>query len=443
MRRLVSLVGTDHVLTDDDLVAGYSIDWTGRFRGRASAVVRPGSADEVGDVLQVCRDGAVAVVAQGGNTGLVGGSVPLQGEIVLSLRRLDALGEVDRLAGQVTVGAGTTLGALQAHLEHTEFEFAVDLAARDSATIGGMIATNAGGTRVVRYGSMRAHVLGVEAVFPDGRVASHLGGLLKDNTGYDLAGLLTGSEGTLGVVTAARLRLVPRHRERVVALMALPGMREAVETTAMLRAGVGSLDSVEIVLADALELVCEKHELPAPFSPTPGALLLIECADHVDPAPTLAAALGDKWPNVVGESPADRKRLWRYRDLVSDAINRVGVPHKLDVTLPADKLAPFTDAVVTLVRSVVADASVYIFGHVGDGNLHVNVVGAEPDDERIDDAVLRLTAGFGGSISAEHGVGTAKKRWLPLVRSEAELATFRAIKRALDSTNILNPNVLF
>src|SRR2546423_3672422 len=217
--QLIEAIGPEAVLTDPDVVAGYETDWTGRFRGRARLVVRPASRDQVVSVLRLCSAAGAAVVPQGGNTGLVGGGVPRDGEVVLSLARLDSLGPVDRLAGQVTVGAGATLSAVQRHAAAAGFEFAVDLAARDSATIGGMVNTNAGGLKVLRYGSMRAQVAGLEAVLADGRVISRLGGLPKDSTGYDLVGALVGSEGTLAVVTSVRLRLVALARRQVTALL--------------------------------------------------------------------------------------------------------------------------------------------------------------------------------------------------------------------------------
>src|SRR4051812_23650852 len=221
--------------------AGYEVDWTGRFRGSTPAVVRPGTPEEGSAGLRGCAEAAAPVVPQGGNTGLVGGSVPLHGEVVLSLRRLTALDRVDGRAAQVTASAGVTLAALQEHARAAGLDVGVDLAARDSATVGGMVSTNAGGVRLLRYGPMRAHLTGVEAVLADGRVVSHLGGLLKDNTGYDLGGLLCGSEGTLGVVTRARLRLVPRLDERVVALLALSSLDDAVDAVARLRRELSSI----------------------------------------------------------------------------------------------------------------------------------------------------------------------------------------------------------
>ena len=438
-------VGTDHVLTDPDVVAGYVIDWTGRFRGATPAVVRPGGVDEVARVVQICAAARVAIVPQGGNTGLVGGSVPQHGEIVLSLRRLDELGPVDAAAAQVTAGAGVTLGRLQEHARAAGWEYGVDLAARDSATVGGTVATNAGGVHVLRYGSTRRQVVGVQAVFADGSVIDRLDGLEKDNTGYDLGGLLCGSEGTLAVVTAARLRLVPRPRHVVVALLAFDGVDDALAAVGALRQEVDALRALEFFEQRGVDLVRAQMHVPPPFPRDHGAYVLAEAAGGSDPTEALADAV-DRIARVRDVAVASDARsaapLWQYREAHSEAINRIGPPHKLDVTLPADRLAPFFARIRSTVAAVAPDAQVWLFGHAGDGNVHVNVTGVEPDDERVTDAVLRFVAELHGSISAEHGVGVAKRPWVHLTRSPAELHAFRAIKDALDPAGILNPYVL-
>jgi FAD/FMN-containing dehydrogenase len=416
---LRAVVGASHVLVDDDVRAGYEVDWTGRFSGRTPCVVRPGSVDEVAAVVAVCAAAGVAVVPQGGNTGLVGGGVPLAGEVVLSLRRLSSIAPVDERASQVTVGAGAVLGDVQAAAAAAGLRFGVDLSARDSATIGGMVATNAGGLHHIRHGSMRANVVGLEAVLADGSIVSRLSGLTKDNTGPDLSALLCGSEGTLGIVTAARLRLVPRARDVVTAVVAMASVARAVETVARLRQHV-VLDAAEVWL-----------DMPSPVESA--VSLLVEWEGAVD----ALAVLGDVDAVVADDEPR-RRDLWSYRERITEAINAVGVPHKLDVTLPAAEIASFCDEV----RSVCVPHRLFLFGHVGDGNIHVNVVGPDADDLAVDDAVLHLVASKGGSISAEHGIGTAKKRWLHLSRSDAEIAALRAIKQALDPKGILNPNVL-
>jgi FAD/FMN-containing dehydrogenase len=441
---LAALVGADHVVDDADVRAAYEVDWTGRFHGQAGAVVRPGSVEEVAAVVGWCVERGVAIVPQGGNTGLVGGAVPAgaaAGAIVLSTRRLDRLEPVDVLAGQVTAGAGVALARLHAHAGAAGWGFGVDLGARDTATIGGMVATNAGGIRVLRHGTMRAQVLGVEAVLGTGAVVGHLGGLVKDNTGYDLAGLLVGSEGTLGVVTAARLRLVPFLPDRVVVLAAVPTVAEAMALVAELRATVDGLDAIEALLGDGLDLACQQLGLPRPYDAGGDVALLTEWAGHGEPPAAFAKALAP-YPSAAATDALGRSRLWRYREEFATAIARLGVPHKLDVTLPAAALATFVAALPGEVARVAPNARLHLFGHLGDGNLHVNVTGLEPDDEAVDDAVLRLVAAAAGSISAEHGVGRAKVSWLHLSRSPAELTSFAAIKHALDPARILNPGVV-
>jgi FAD/FMN-containing dehydrogenase len=442
---LRAVTGEAHVLTDPGVVAGQVRDWTGRFVGSTPAVVRPGTVDEVAGVLRACRAAGATVVPQGGNTGLVGGSVPLHGEVVLDLRRLDVLGPVDARAGQVTAQAGVTLARLHAHVRAASWEYGVDLGARDTATVGGTIATNAGGIHVLRYGATRRQVLGVEAVFADGRVIRRLDGLEKDNTGYDLAGLLCGSEGTLAVITAARLRLVPRPAHVVVALLAFDDVDAALDAVGGLRRALDCLQAVELFFQDGLDLVCGRLGLARPFATRHHAFVLVEAGAASDPTVEVAAVI-EALPGLADVAVAADERtardLWRYREAHTEAINLLGPPHKLDVTLPADQLAGFVAEVRGQVSAVAPDATVWLFGHAADGNVHVNVTGVDPDDDRVTDAVLHLVARRHGSISAEHGIGTAKRQWLHLVRSRAEIDAFRAIKRALDPDGVLNPHVL-
>ena len=458
---LTGIVGAVHVLRDPEMTAGYSMDWTRRFAGATPLVIRPGDTAETAAVMSALAAARVPVVPQGGNTGLVGGSVPLAGEAVLSMRRLNICEPVDELASQVTLGAGVTLADAQAHAAASGLSVGVDLAARDSATIGGMVATNAGGINVLRYGAMRAQVVGIEAVLADGTVVSHLAGLEKDNTGYDLGSLLAGSEGTLGIITRVRLRLHPTQPERATALLAFETAADAVSAAAALRRGVASLHALEAVFEGAMALVSrhlgvappvgrlggDSHRSP-PIEDGGGAWLIAEAAARTDPSDELGAAVEELADLVVDAAvaldPAARQRLWAFRENVTEAISAAGIPHKLDVTLPAARLAEFVDGVPDVVRATDPDAQPLLFGHLGDGNVHVNVLGpggAEPADE-VDDAVLRYVAELGGSISAEHGIGTAKLSQMHLNRSEAELAAFSAIKRALDPVGLLNPNVL-
>jgi FAD/FMN-containing dehydrogenase len=438
-------LGGAHVLTDPQITAGYAVDWTGRFRGQAPVVLRPGSTAEVAAVVALARRHRVALVPQGGNTGLVGGGVPLAGEVVVSLRRFSEV-EVDALASQATAGAGVTLAALQAAAADAGLAFGVDLGARDSATVGGMVATNAGGVRVLRHGAMRVQVVGAEAVLGTGEVVSRLSGLVKDNTGYDLAQLLCGSEGTLGLVTAARLRLVPPPAEVVTALVGIETVARAVETAAGLRRHVPGVSALELMTGPSLLIVADHLRAPPPVAPEAGAYLLVEADAPGDPVPALAAALGGEDGVIdaaVATERADRARLWRWREAHSEAGGALGVVHKLDVTVPAAGLAAFCAEVVERVAAARPGARTLLFGHVGDGNVHVNVVGPPADDHGVDDLVLGLVVESGGSISAEHGIGTVKKAWLDRDRSPEEVHAMRAVKRALDPDGIFNPNVLF
>ncbi|MGH9030093.1 MAG: FAD-binding oxidoreductase [Acidimicrobiales bacterium] len=442
---LESVVGSANVLRDPEIVRSYETDWTGRFCGSTHLVVRPGRTEEVSAVVATCAAEGIALTIQGGNTGLVGGSVPLQGECVLSLRRLNSVCEVDGLSGQLTAGAGATVAAVQNRAREAGWDYGVDLGSRDSATIGGTVATNAGGLHVLRHGNTRAQLLGVEAVLGDGAVVSHLGGLPKDNTGYDLAGLLCGSEGTLGVVTGVRLRLVPAPRERTVVLLAFESVDAAVKAVSDLRRKVRSLEALEMFLHEGLELVCSTFSIDPPFGAGHPVYLLAEAADETDPTEALSEAVSSIEGVVdvaVALEPERRAALWRYREGHTEAINSLGAPHKLDVSLPMTKLAEFIREVRKAAERVAPGSALWLFGHLGDGNVHVNVTGVEPEDDTVDDAVFRLAAEMGGSISAEHGIGVAKRRWLSLNRSSAEIDTYRAIKRALDPAGILNPNVL-
>jgi FAD/FMN-containing dehydrogenase len=434
LQRLASIVGPSHVLTDPDLTAAFEVDWTGRWSGRSLAVVRPADRDEVAAVLRLCGSEGVAVVPQGGNTGLVGGAVPPDGAVVRVMTRLGSLGPVDAVSGQLTVGAGATLASVASAVRGSGWEVGIDLAARDSATIGGMVATNAGGAQAVRHGPMRARVAGLEAVLADGSVVSRMAGLSKDNTGYHLAGLFTGSEGTLGVITAVRLQLVPAVGGRVTALVALASTDAAVQLVARARRALPGLLAAELFHEEGLRLVLDHASLSHPFGGgAAGAFLLLETSD---PADALAAVVDDA---LFAEDAAGRERLWQYRERHTEAINAAGVPHKVDVSLPIGRIAAFEERCLALIGD---RARVVLYGHLGDGNLHVNLLGLELDDETLDEAVLRLVIEMDGSISAEHGIGRAKAKLLPLDRSAGDLAAMRAIKRALDPAGILNPGVL-
>lgn len=441
---LKRIVGYDHVLIEPSLRAGYEADWTGRYRGDAVAVVRPGSPEEIAEIVRACRAGRVPLVPQGGNTGLVGGAVPRGGAVLLSLGRLTDIEPVDVDAVAVVAAAGATLAAVRRAANDAGFAYGVDLAARDSATIGGTIATNAGGIHVFRNGMTRDQVLGIEAVLGDGTIVSRLDAPRKDNTGYALGQLLAGSEGTLGIVTAARLRLLPRLDRRVAAFIGVRGMDEVVAIARQLRRRVPSLDAAEVIMADALDLAV-RHGADRPLPERHPAYLLVEVAAVRDPEPDLLSALaaiegaGDA---VVAADSAARERLWRLREHLPEAISREGVAHAIDVAFPLGQLAAVIERLPATIEEAAPGAASIVFGHLLDGNLHINVLGPAPDDPAVDDAVLGLALELGGTVSAEHGIGVAKAAWLTRDRSPGDLAAMRSIKRALDPDGILNPGVL-
>src|SRR4051794_26491263 len=396
---LAALVGARHVLTDPDVRAGYERDWTGRWGGPAACVVRPGSVEEVREVLRTCREAGAALVPQGGNSGLVGGGVPRGGEVVLSLARLNAVGEVDRATAQVTASAGASLAAVQAAAREAGLDAGLDFAARDTATVGGVVASDAGGARALRNGTARARVAGLEAVLGDGTAVSRLSGLLKDNPGYDLPALLVGSEGTLGVITHVRWRLVPRPTGLVAALVPVGSVEEAAALLGELRTRIPSLEAVEFFTDEGLDLVLGHLGEGSPVETPAPVYVLVECASLEQLAEVVPEDA------LVADDTTSRERLWRIRESHSEAINAAGVPHKLDVGVPLDQLGAFLDRVPGAVREIDGDARTVLFGHLGDGNVHVNVLGLGEDD-RVDEAVLGLVAELGGTVSAEHGIGT-------------------------------------
>ena len=440
---VADVVGSDHVLTDVDVKSSYEHDWTGRYSGSARFVVRPGSASEVAAVMECCASAGVAVVPQGGNTGMVGGGVPRGGEVVLSLRRLAAIGPVDPGSGQVTADAGATLAALQEAARDAGHDAGLDFGARDSCTVGGVVSCDAGGARALRYGTARARVAGVEVVLADGSVISRLAGLPKDNAGYDLPALLVGSEGTLGVITRVRWKVVPRLSARVAALVPLGSVSEAAALLAALRTRAPSLESCDFFLDEGLELVLSYLRRRSPSKRRAPFYVLAECADRADPTDELADALSAVGAHeaLIADDTTSREALWALREHHAEAINAAGVPHKLDVGVPLERLDEFLARAPEVARRA-GGQRVILFGHLGDGNVHVNVLGADPGDGRVDDAVLSLVLECYGTISAEHGVGVAKAAWLERARGKTEVAAMRAIKRALDPEGRLNPGAV-
>jgi FAD/FMN-containing dehydrogenase len=432
--QLVGIVGADQVLTTPDLMAAYLTDWTGQCRGDAIAVVRPESVHNIIDILQTCYVAGVSVVPQGGNTGLVGGSVPAAGSnsVVVSLTRLNDISAVDPITGTVTCGAGTTLVELQRHAHAAGWEFGVDLAARDSATIGGMVATNAGGIHVVGYGMMRKQVLGLEVVLANGEVVRAMSGLTKDNTGYDLPQLFCGSEGTLGVITEVSLQLV-RPQLTELLMFGVDTVSEALQIASSFH---GSVAAAELIDRVSIESVSRVANIPVPFDTQ--FHLLLEVTGELNPD-----ALSEYENLVAAADSTDRERMWALRERVTEAsaAEAVGIKHKLDISFPLNALAESYTALQQLLDrpSVHKNA---IFGHLLDGNYHL-FFETDSEDHVIDGEVLELVHRFGGSISAEHGVGRMKAEYLHLSRSAAEIAAMKAIKGGLDPQGLMNPGVIF
>ena len=435
---LRAIVGDAHVLTDADMRAGYETDWLRQWHGTTPAVVRPGSVEEVSGVVRACAAAGVAIVPQGGNTGLVGGSVPRDGAVLLSLQRFNQLGDVDPLSGQVTAGAGVTIQALQEHARVAGLDFAVDWGARATATVGGAVNTNAGGSRVVRFGTMRAHVMGLQAVLADGSIITQLSGLAKETAGPHLPSLLVGSEGTLAIVTAARLRLVPWYRETAAALIACDSLIDAISLLPRLRA-LPSLDAVELLMPEALAAACKYLELKPPIDPaSAGAFVMVDCAAPRDPSDELLGLLAGE-QGVMALGP-QRDLLYKIRDHITIAIGALGVPLKLDVAVPVQHL----DRLMRRITAAVpGGAQLIVFGHLAEGNVHVNVLGAGDASAAVREAVLQAAIDLGGTISAEHGIGVAKADWLERLKGPAAYAALRAVKAALDPASVLNPGVLY
>ncbi|OBK50278.1 FAD-binding oxidoreductase [Mycobacterium kubicae] len=439
LRSLTGAVGANHVITDPGVLAGRSVDHTGRYRGRASALVRPGSADEVAEVLRVCRDAGAHVTVQGGRTSLVAGTVPEHDDILLSTERLSAVGDVDTVERRVQVGAGATLATVQRAAADAGLVFGVDLAARDTATVGGMASTNAGGLRTVRYGNMGEQVIGLDVALPDGSVLRRHSRVRRDNTGYDMTALFVGAEGTLGVITEVDLRLHPTPSHRVTAVCEFADLEALVAAGQTFR-DVDGIAALELIDGRAAELTGER--------PVSGAwLLLVELAADQDQTDRLADLLDGVQlcgEPAVGVDVAAQQRLWRTRESLAEVLGVYGPPLKFDVSLPLPSIGRFADAAAALVHEHVDDALPVLFGHIGEGNLHLNVLRVPPEREAALYApMMDLVADCGGNVSSEHGVGTRKRPYLAMSRDPADIAAMRTLKAAFDPTGYLNAAVLF
>jgi FAD/FMN-containing dehydrogenase len=465
---LKAAVGDAHVIAEGDLSA-WELDWRKRWRGKALAVVRPGGTEEVAAVVRACAAAGASIVPQGGNTGLVGGSTPDGSgtQVVLSLARMNRVRAVDPANLTMTVDAGCVLQVLQQAARDAGLLLPLSLAAEGSCTIGGNLATNAGGTQVLRYGNARELCLGLEVVTAQGEVWSGLSGLRKDNTGYDLRDLFIGSEGTLGVITGATLKLHPLPAATLTAWAAVPSMEDAVALLELARRlGGPGLTGFEVMGRFALQLVARhfpQQRVPfvdgAPGNPPESApyCALLEISDHESEAHArqqferlLEAALeaGCATDAVVAESIAQARQLWHVRESIPLAQAEEGLNIKHDISLPVSRIPAYCAETDALLQEAIPGVRLVNFGHLGDGNLHYNVQAPEHGDaqafleaqeERVNAIVYDQVARHGGSISAEHGVGSLKVDKLPHYKSPVALELMRALKRALDPGSILNP----
>lgn len=460
---LIAGVGREHVLCDEASLEPYLTDWRGRYHGRAEAVVRPATTAEVSRVVKACAQAGVAVVPQGGNTGLCGGATPLASgrSVVLSLGRMNRIRHVNVADGAITVEAGCTLAAVQAAADAHECLFPLSLASEGSCQIGGNLSTNAGGVHVLRYGNTRDQVLGLEVVLPDGRVWDGLRALRKDNTGYDLKQLFIGAEGTLGVITAVVLKLYPRPRSRAVAWLSVGDPAAAVALLAHVRERCAErVNAFELVGKSALDLVL--RHLPGSVDPLPGGGdwgVLLELSDAGDDTALAgmaeeaiggALARGLACDAVLAASTSQMSALWALRENISEAQKREGISIKHDISVPVSRIPDFLARAEAVLREEWPDLRIVVFGHIGDGNLHYNLSRPEAGDNAAFIAqsslatrrVHDLVVGVGGSISAEHGIGQLKRAENAHYKSPVELELMRSIKAALDPLGVMNPGKL-
>ncbi|MDC8785145.1 FAD-binding oxidoreductase [Roseateles koreensis] len=456
---LRELLGEAGLLLNGDW-SRYQQDWRGRYQGRALAIARPASTAQVAGVVQLCARYGVSLVPQGGNTGLVGGGVPSSdgSQLLLSLERLNQVRELDIPNLTLTVEAGCTLQSAQLAAEAQGLLFPLSLASEGSCTIGGNLATNAGGTQVLRYGNARAMCLGLEVVTAAGDVWSGLSGLRKDNTGYDLRDLFIGSEGTLGVITAATLALVPQPRSQMTALVTCKSLDAALALLSLARGRAGpALTAFEVMNAFSLQLV--RQHLPQLRQDLPSSpwTVLLELSSSDDPAHTrtqfesllnLALEDGSIQDALIAESLAQSRNFWQLRESISMAQSKEGLNIKHDIAVPVSRIPEFVAATDARLAAHLPGLRMVNFGHMGDGNLHYNVQ-SPPDmapaeflahfESPINQLVYDAVGEFGGSISAEHGIGQLKRDELAQRKDPVALGLMRTIKAALDPQNLLNP----
>ena len=459
--KLRATVGPQNVLTDPAEVEPYANDWRGIYRGETHCVVKPGSAEEVAAVIKLCAGAGAAIVPQGGNTGMCMASVPRlgRGEIVLSLTRMNRIREVDALNNTMTVEAGVVLGNIQQAAAEADRLFPLSLGAEGSCTIGGNLSTNAGGVNVLRYGNTRDLVLGLEVVLPDGRIWNGMRSLRKDNTGYDLKQLFVGAEGTLGIITAAVLKLFPKPSASATAWAAVRDPEAALELLALLRSHCGDrINAFELISRACLDLVL-KH-IPGTRDPLEAPsewYVLTELADsHAGEAlrNELERALEEGLEGglvtdvTIAESGAQSEALWKIRETIPEAAkSEPAMLYRHDISVAVSAIPRFIREARTALENRFAGANLICFGHLGDGNLHYNVFvpgraradAASREAHDVTDLVYDMVQSYHGSFSAEHGVGLAKVTELERYKSAVEIDLMRTVKRALDPEGLMNP----
>lgn len=457
LSRLTEALGPKGVSTDAQEIEPHLNDWRGRWKGSTPVLVKPASTEDVSKAMMLCAEYDLAVNPQGGNSGMVNGSIP-QGEVLISLKRMNRVREVDVLNDAMTLEAGVILTRAQQVADENGRLFPLSLGAQGVAMIGGLISTNAGGAGVLRYGMMRDLVLGIEAVLPDGRIWNGLRGLRKDNTGYDLKQLFIGAEGTLGIVTAATLKLFPKPAVKETAWVVVDSPANAVELLQLAKAASGgAVTGFEIVPRFGLELVL-KHvpDIRDPLPSTADWRVLMELSlPRVEGArDMIEALLGDAIEQGVAadaaicETEAQKAMVWKIRESVPIAERAHGKALKHDVSVPVSRVAEFMEQGAALARSMAPGVDIIAFGHVGDGNIHFNVT-APPgvyqdafvnrDGLKVSEAIHDLIVSLNGSISAEHGIGRLKREELVCRKSPVEMEMMRAVKKALDPDGRMNP----
>ncbi len=456
LNAIKDIVGDSGLLLGDD-VSARPLDWMGQGQRRAMAIVRPENTEQVSQVMKLCHAAGQSVIALGGLTGLVQGTTSTQDDIVLSLERMRAVEAIDSIGKTMTVQAGTPLQSVHEAAAKHGLQFTLDLGARGSCTIGGNIATNAGGNQVLRYGMMREQVLGLEVVLADGTILNAMNTLLKNNTGYDLKQLFIGSEGTLGIITRAVLRLYPQAKSADTALVAVNSFKDVTDLfTLMSEQLAGGLSAFEVMWHDHYKLIASdsgRHQAPIPA--TYGYYVIVQ---HQGASPErdselfsaafeLAMEKGIVADAVLAQSKTQAQTIWDIREDIEGLVAALSPAFIFDVSLPIKDM----DSYITGLHDTIADTSgddgkLIVFGHLGDGNLHLVITvgdGSKAAHDRVNALVYNPLQAIGGSVSAEHGIGLEKKNYLPLSRTPEELAVMKNLKKMLDPKGLLNPGKIF